>query len=115
MARNFYVLSHPQVVGEYKIGIHSKCLHALHRRYKTAIPQVQVHYFIQNINAKEFEKALLEQHSAHRIRFVDSKRKSEWIKVPLNDIEKAIWNLLADYKSISEYTQAHTNIIIVEK
>lgn len=115
MARNLYILSHPRVVGEYKIGIHGKCLSSLHRRYKTVIPQVQVHYFIQNINARELEKTFLAKYADHRIHFADSKRASEWVKVSFDAIEKDIGKLIAEMGPFQQFKKANTLILVAEK
>jgi len=87
MSRNLYVLSNPLIQKQYKIGVHKGSLSALKSRYGTAIPNVKVDLFIENLAARSIEQEFLKKHRLNRIAFEHSSRLSEWVDLSLPYIE----------------------------
>lgn len=89
MASRIYILSNPRVLGEYKLGVHTGNLRKLQARYETYIPDVTIHYLIENVKAAEIEQQFKELHSELRVPFARKREGaglSEWFKMPLHDM-----------------------------
>lgn len=87
ISNTIYILSNPRIVGEYKVGIHQGGLRKLQSRYETYIPDVKVHYLIENVKAREIENQFKELHSTSRVPFKrkrEGENLSEWFKMPLD-------------------------------
>ena len=86
MSNSIYVLSNPRIPGEYKVGKHRGGLGKLHTRYGTYIPDVKVHFLIDNVDAKIIEKKFKELRTEERIMLSHSQSSSEWFKLSLDQI-----------------------------
>lgn len=68
------------------MGIHRGTLNLLKSRYSTYIPDVKVHYFFENVDARAVETAFLKNHEKDRVTKKHSGNASEWVKLPLDVI-----------------------------
>lgn len=88
-SNTIYILANPRILGEYKLGIHQGGLQKLQNRYRTYIPDVKIHYMIENIHARKIEKQFKNVHADSRIPFElkrGGENLSEWYEMPLDQI-----------------------------
>jgi hypothetical protein len=83
MSNVLYVLSNPAIKGLCKVGIHRGSLKQLLGRYSTYIPNVKVHLFIRNVNARTIENKFKKSHEKYRVPIKHTGRMSEWFAMEL--------------------------------
>lgn len=88
-----YILSDQANSGRYKVGSHRGSLKQLRSRYITALPNLQIHYFIQTPHAKIVEESFKRQYSQFRVDNSNG-NPSEWFALPLDNIIVGISMLL---------------------
>lgn len=83
MSTVLYVLSNPSIKGLYKVGIHTGSLKQLIKRYATYIPNVEVHLFIKNIDARVIENRFKKHYKEYRVPIEHTGRMSEWFTLKM--------------------------------
>ena len=95
-----YVLSDRSNTGKYKVGSHTGTLSKLKSRYITAIPDLEIHYFVETSNAKYIEDRFKEIHRSDR--FTNSNGNlSEWFILPLDQIISTLLAIINKHQIIS--------------
>ena len=88
-----YILSDQSNPGRYKVGSHRGTLKKLRSRYITALPSLQIHYFIQTPYAKTVEDSFKRLYSQYRVENSNG-NLSEWVNMVLENVIVAISMLL---------------------
>jgi T5orf172 domain. len=82
----------------HKIGIHTGTINALNRRYRTAIPELEIKLFEKVPSALEIEKEVLKKFREKRIPHATG-RPSEWMKIEYPELEKCVKSLIRKQKT----------------
>jgi hypothetical protein len=92
----FYVVSSPHrsASSEYKVGITTRSMESLRRRYRTAIPDLTIILFHHTPHAAALEEHLKRMHLRDRL-FNDTGRRSEWMRVEMETLIREVDEWLA--------------------
>jgi hypothetical protein len=96
-----YILTSASISDRCKVGMYSNTLNDLKNRYVTAIPDVQIHYFIKTRHADSVERAFKETWKQFRIINVNN-RLSEWITLPVETAFQILAGLIMKYDIVNE-------------
>lgn len=95
-----YILSDEySSIEKYKVGYHSGTLDELITRYITAIPRLNIHYFIYFYNAPDIENSFKNLYRHKRVLNINN-TASEWVSMCLEDISNYFLKLINEYKTI---------------
>ncbi|CAH6419967.1 Hypothetical protein HVR_LOCUS1023 [uncultured virus] len=91
-----YILSSLALPGRCKVGKHNGTLGALRTRYITAIPDLQINYFIQTPHAHEVESTFKSTYEHYRIPNVNN-NLSEWVELPFESVFQILIVIIAKF------------------